>query len=44
MWHTGNLKVEIKMTLHWGIGYKNDCEMRVDKDCVGPCNIDLTNK
>ena len=28
----------------WGIGHKNDCEMRVDKGSVGPWNIDLNNK
>ena len=30
--------------LDWGIGHKNDCEMRVNKDSVGPWNIDLTIK
>ena len=48
MWHTGNLLVGIKMTVlivaGLRIGYKNDCEMRVEKGNVGPWNIDLTNK
>ena len=28
----------------WGIGHTNDCEMRVNKDSVGPWSIDLTIK
>ena len=35
------MKMTLLIAVGLGIGYKIDCEMRVEKGNVGPWNIDL---